>query len=235
MTNFIGIVFARSGSKGLKDKNILPFNGKPLIGWSIDQLKMCPYIDDVIVSTDSNIIADISLEYGAIVPFIRPPELAKDTSSEWLSWKHAALELIKLKYNFDFLVSAPTTSPLRITEDVTSGIEQILKDNSDALISVRKSRRHPAFNMVKITDDNHIKIYDNSESYTRRQDVNPVYDITTVLYIASKSHILKSDGLQNGNLSYIEIPYERSIDIDDQLDFDIANFIFNMRKNNDQK
>ena len=235
MTNFIGIVFARSGSKGLKNKNILSFNGKPLIGWSIDQLKMCPYINDVIVSTDSKIIADISRNYGAIVPFIRPTELAKDTSSEWLSWKHAALELIKLDYKFDYLVSAPTTSPLRITDDITRGIDRILEDNSDALISVRKSRRHPAFNIVKITDDNLIKIYDNSETYTRRQDVNPVYDITTVLYIASKSHILNSDRLQNGNLSYIEIPYERSIDIDDQLDFDIANFIYNMRNNYDQK
>ena len=86
---YIALICARGGSKGLPGKNIKPLNGTPLIGWSIKIAKKVERISRVIVSTDSEEIAKIAIEYGAEVPFMRPQELALDDSSEWLVWRHA--------------------------------------------------------------------------------------------------------------------------------------------------
>ena len=85
----VAFIFARGGSKGLPGKNILPLAGKPLIAWSIEHAKAVKRIGRIIVSTDSQEIADVATQYGAEVPFIRPDELSSDTSPEWLAWRHA--------------------------------------------------------------------------------------------------------------------------------------------------
>ena len=98
-----GFIFARGGSKGLLNKNLKDFCGKPLIAWSIEQAISIKTIKRVIVSTDSIEIADISRRYGAEVPFIRPPELATDESPEWLSWQHALNYILEKKDNITYL------------------------------------------------------------------------------------------------------------------------------------
>ena len=90
-------IFARSGSKGLKNKNIKKFSGKPLIYWTIKQAKKIKNIDSIILSTDSIKIANLGKKYGASVYFIRPKKLASDNSPEWLSWKHA-VKFIQKKF-----------------------------------------------------------------------------------------------------------------------------------------
>ena len=85
----VAFIFARGGSKGLPGKNIKPLAGKPLIAWSIDHARAVERIKRVIVSTDSQEIADIAHEFGAEVPFMRPQELARDDSPEGLAWRHA--------------------------------------------------------------------------------------------------------------------------------------------------
>ena len=85
----IAFIFARGGSKGLPGKNIRLLGGKPLIAWSIEHARAVQRIDRIIVSTDSQEIANVAKEYGAEVPFIRPEQIAGDTSPEWLAWRHA--------------------------------------------------------------------------------------------------------------------------------------------------
>ena len=87
--NAVGFIFARGGSKGLPGKNIRPLAGKPLIAWAIDCAKSVQRIRRIIVSTDSDEIANVALKYGAEVPFMRPADLAEDNSSEWMAWIHA--------------------------------------------------------------------------------------------------------------------------------------------------
>ncbi|WP_217641124.1 acylneuraminate cytidylyltransferase family protein [Cylindrospermopsis raciborskii] len=84
----VAFIFARGGSKGLPGKNIRPFAGKPLIAWAIEQAQAVSRISRVLVSTDAEEIAAVALDYGAEVPFLRPPELAQDDSPEWLAWRH---------------------------------------------------------------------------------------------------------------------------------------------------
>ena len=125
---YVALICARGGSKGLPGKNIKSLGGVPLIGRSIQIAKQVNRIDRVIVSTDSEIIANIAREYGAEVPFMRPTELAKDTSSEWPVWQHALgyLERSDPK-RLDGIISLPTTAPLRDVLDVENCIDEYEK------------------------------------------------------------------------------------------------------------
>lgn len=122
--NTVAFIFARGGSKGLPGKNIRPLGGKPLIAWSIDQALAVKRIARVIVSTDSREIADVARKYGAEVPFIRPEQLARDDSPEWLSWRHALNYLMDTDGALpEAMVSIPTTAPLRLPIDIENCLD----------------------------------------------------------------------------------------------------------------
>ena len=225
---FIAFIFARGGSKGIKNKNILKFRNTTLIGNSINQAKKCKSIQSVYVSTDSKKIAREAKKSGAIVPFIRPKYLAMDNSPEILSWLHAVNFCEKkLKLNFDYLVSVPVTSPLRKTQDLERAIKKIKKNNLDFLISVTPSNRNPYFNMVKIDKNDKISLVCKSKKkYFRRQDAPQCYDMCTVVYIVKKNYLKKNyDKILSGKVGVIKIPKLRSIDIDDKYDYNIAKFL----------
>tara|TARA_A200000113_G_scaffold225860_1_gene248375 strand:- start:862 stop:1581 length:720 start_codon:yes stop_codon:yes gene_type:complete len=222
-------IFARGGSKGLPKKNIKLINGKPLIAWSIEQAKVARNVDRVFVSTDCPEISSIAQNFGAEVPFLRPSKLAADDSPELLSWKHA---LIYLKENEgispDVMVSVPPTSPLRLSFDIDKCIEKFLEGNSDVTITVSKSSRNPYFNMVEFDKNNLVRqLMPLGKTTFRRQDAPKVFDITTVAYASSPKFVLSNDSLfsENSRINAIEVPSERAIDIDNLLDFEIAEFL----------
>ena len=148
---YTALICARGGSKGLPGKNIKLLCGVPLIGRSIQIAKQVGRVDKIIVSTDSEAIAQVAKEYGAEVPFMRPKELAQDNSSEWDVWKHA-LDYLK-ENNLDALVSLPTTAPLRSVEDIENCLDEYEKDGVDVVITVTEAHRNPYFNMIT-NDDN---------------------------------------------------------------------------------
>lgn len=225
--NIIAAIFARGGSKGLPGKNIKLLNGKPLIAWAIEQALEVTNIKRVIVSTDSKEIVDISLQYGAEVPFLRPKELATDTSPEWLSWRHL-LNYLKEKEGSlpDVMISLPTTSPLRIPGDIDNCINEIQKPNTDVVITVSEARRSPYFNMVKEKGKGYFELFSSLPStISRRQDSPPVYDMATIAYALKPSFILKHNSIFDGNVRAVVIPTERAIDIDTEFDFELAEYI----------
>ena len=115
----ICFIFARGGSKGLKNKNLLKFRETTLLGNAIKQAKNIKKIKKIFVSTDSKMIKKEALKYKAEVPFLRPKNLSSDRSPEILSWKHAIKYLKdKLNLNPEYIVSLPTTSPLRSIKDI---------------------------------------------------------------------------------------------------------------------
>ena len=225
---FYAFVFARGGSKGLKKKNILNINGKPLINYSIDIAKEIKNIEKIFVSTDDEEIANIAINNGAIL-IDRPKELAQDNSSEWLSWQHAIKYVFNKFGEFEGFVSLPATAPLRSKEDVSKCIAK-LKDNADLVVTITESRRHPAFNMVKMTSEDRISLIENKGNILRRQDSPKIFDITTVAYVSTSKHILNSKGIWEGRVKGVEIPLERSIDIDNKIDFEFASFLMNYKK-----
>jgi N-acylneuraminate cytidylyltransferase len=227
----VAFIFARGGSKELPAKNIRSFGGKPLIAWSIECALSVKAIDEVIVSTDSEEIAETSRKYGAGVPFMRPGELATDESPEWLSWKHA-LEYLKHSSGGlpEVMVSLPATSPLRAVNDVESCIDLFSKRGCDVVVTVSEAHRNPYFNMVRDKSDGSIELVMKNSQVSRRQDAPIIRDLATVCYVANPEFVLSHDSIFEGRVKAVNVPQERAIDIDSLLDFQIAEFLLNSRK-----
>ncbi len=222
----IVFIFARSGSQGLKNKNIKKFNGKPLIYWTIKQAQKLKNIDEIILSTDSKKIAKIGEKYGAKIYFIRPKYLASNTSNEWLSWKHA-VNFLKKKFNKipKKIVILPVTSPCRKVSDIEKCIKLYDKNNIDISMVVTKSNHHPSFNMV--SKKNHkISLLNSKKRAKRRQEFNDTYNLTTVSIITNPNIILKKNYIFDCKVGAIEIPNSRAHDIDDLNDFKYCEFLF---------
>lgn len=229
--NAVAIIFARGGSKGLPGKNIKIFHGKPLIAWAIEHAKSVERIKRVIVSTDSVEIANIAKFYGAEVPFMRPENLAMDNSPEWQSWRHALEFIYQEKQALpDVMVSIPATAPLRLSIDIEKCLDEFLKGGADAVITVADAYRNPHFNMVRASSSEFYElVIPASTAPYRRQDAPIIYDITTVAYAVDPKFIFKCNSIFEGKVRAVKIPIERSIDIDSQLDFEIAEFLFSRR------
>ena len=226
------LIFARGGSKGLPGKNIRLLGGKPLIAWSIDHALAVKRIARVIVSTDSCEIAAVAREYGAEVPFIRPPELARDDSPEWLAWQHALNYLLDKDGALpDAIVSVPTTAPLRLPLDIENCLDNYERGGADVVITVTDAHRSPYFNMVRLNADETVGLVMPPQSaIVRRQDAPTVFDMATVAYVARPEFVLTHNGTFEGRVRAVHVPTERAIDIDTLLDFQIAECLLNLRE-----
>lgn len=216
-------IFARGGSKGLPKKNIRYFNGLPLLAHSVMMSKALTEIDEVFVSTDDQEIAEVASKYGANV-IERPLKLATDDAPEWLAWQHA-VKWVKQKHgDFDRFLSLPATAPLRSESDVRNAL-MALVGKFDMVLSLTNSSRSPWFNMVKLDEENLLSLVVAGKHYSRRQDVPISYDLTTVAYVTYPDFILTKKTIWDGNVTGILVPKERAIDIDDELDFFIAEML----------
>ena len=223
----VGFIFARGGSKGLPGKNLRLLNGKPLIAWSIEHALAVDRLNRVIVSTDSEEIAEVSEQYGAEVPFIRPAHLATDESPEWLSWRHG-LEYLRgnMGYMPEIMVSVPVTAPLRLVIDIDNCIDEYLRGSADSVITVTDAKRNPYFNMVSVKQDGtYGLVIDPSFTVDRRQNAPTVYDMATVCYVINSEFVMSHDSIFEGRVKAVKVPIERAIDIDSLLDFQVAEFL----------
>ncbi len=224
-------IFARGGSKGLPGKNIRSLGGKPLIAWSIEHAFSVKRIERVIVSTDSVDIVNVAREYGAEVPFIRPSELARDDSPEWLAWRHALNYLLDTEGALpEVMVSVPTTAPLRLPLDIENCLDEYEKGDADIVVTVTDAHRSPYFNMVKAQADGTIGLVIPPQSViVRRQDAPAVYDMATVAYVVRPEFVMTHNATFEGQVRAVHVPTERAIDIDTLLDFQIAECLLNVR------
>lgn len=231
MRNYIVLICARGGSKGVPNKNIRPLLGSSLLERSIKIAKELKNVSRIIVSTDSKKIADLSTKAGAEVPFMRPKNLALDDSPEWLVWRHAIEFLNKEKERFDGLIVIPPTAPLRKSSDVERCIQYYEDNKFDIIITVADSYRNPYFNMVKIDNNGFAStVIQYNKKIHRRQDSPKVYDMTTIAYVVNPNYVINNDGIFSGNVGSIKIPVERSLDIDTMYDFHLAKFILSKKK-----
>lgn len=217
-------VFARGGSKGLPGKNIRSLGGMPLLAHSI-----CAGFeasaDQVFVSTDAPDIAEVARAYDAQV-IDRPPELATDSASEWLAWQHAIQHVRGKGMDFDVFLSLPATAPLRSREDVKLCL-QALDEETDVVVTVSPAARSPFFNMVIRDANGSSRVVLGDARYKRRQDAPEVYDMTTVAYVTRPNFVMRTTGLFQGRVRSVVVPKERAVDIDDAVDFLVAEALFN--------
>ena len=225
-------IFARGGSKGLPGKNIRPLAGKPLLTRAIETAWEVPGVARVIVSTDSPEIADVALQSGAEVPFMRPAELARDDSAEWLAWQHAlrAVGCGESVAPCDVFLSVPTTAPLRLPEDVALCVRTLLEYDCDAVITTTPAARHPMFNMVQEKENGEVALLmPPLGAITRRQDAPAAYDMTTVAYALRPLFVLQHSSIMQGRVRQVVIPRQRAVDIDDEQDFKMAELLLATR------
>ena len=228
--NYVVLICARGGSKGLPNKNIKLLNGIPLISWSIRIAKKLNQVSKIIVSTDSSEIAEIAKNEGAEVPFIRPSELSQDDSPEWLVWRHAIDYLKKENCQFDGLIVLPPTAPLRDVNDINNCTSIFELGDSDLIISITDSHRSPYFNMVTIDNDNYSSlVIPPNQAIFRRQDTPAVYGITTVAYVVKPNFVCEKNTMWEGKIRSVHIPSERAIDIDTLLDFEFAEYLISKK------
>lgn len=221
-------IFARGGSKGVPRKNIRIVAGKPLIAYSIETAQHVRGVKRIIVSTDDEEIAAIARQCGAETPFMRPTELARDTSPEWAAWQHAlrAVGCTTTGGLCDVFLSLPATAPLRSVNDVERCLDLFNAGGCDAVITSSLASRHPMFNMVYEDDTGLVRLVIPPVSgYCRRQDAPAAFDMTTAAYVVKPSFILTHDRLLDGRVRQVVLPRERAVDIDDELDIAFVEFL----------
>lgn len=228
---FVGVITARGGSKVIPGKNIRPMAGKPMIAWTIEAALRSKGLDRVIVSTDDAAIAHVSRQCGAEVPFLRPAELAGDTSSHISVIEHALGWLAGCDGRPpEYLLLLQPTSPLRTAEDIEAIIAVAANRGARAVISVCEPSHHP-FGLKKITPEGTLADFMPSGlAYARRQDFPPVFAVNGALYLCQSSVILQEHTLEPPDaLPYI-MPVERSLDVDTLWDFELAEMILERRQ-----
>lgn len=224
MNRLIGIIPARSGSKGLIDKNIKTLIGKPLMAYTIETALKSEVFDKLIVSTDSQEYAEIARFYGAEVPFLRPKDLSGDEATTNDVIVDVIERLKECGEKFDSLMILQPTSPLRKIEDIVSSINLLNEKSANAVISLCEMDHSPLYAGF-VPEDLRIDGFIKKKISSRRQDLPKYYHPNGAIYLAKVDYFMEyRDLYQDKCYAYI-MDKRRSVDIDDQFDFEFAEFI----------
>ena len=214
------IIPARSGSKGIKNKNIMDFNGKPLLAWSIEQAQKCKYEMKIIVSTDSQEYADISTKYGAEVPFLRPLEISDDLSTDFEFIKHC-VDFLKQNENYisDIILQLRPTSPTRNIEDINNALDLFIKNRNkyDSLRSVIPFEKSP-FKMYTSKNDKLIPLFNEiniiKEPYNQPRQILPQCYLHNGYIDILNTTLLNKNTISGKNILPFIMKETNNIDID---------------------
>lgn len=227
----LAIIPARGGSRGILRKNIRLLAGKPLVAYTIEAALHSRLINRVVVSTEDEEIAEIAKKYGAEI-IERPEELARDESPTIDAIKHV-IETLREKdnYNPDIIVLLQPTTPLRIVEDINNAVELFLNNDCESVVSVCETNPY-----LSLTIKNKYiePIFGWDYFYKRRQDLPNSYSLNGAIYITAIENLNKYNSfLNNKTVAYVML-YERSIDIDEEIDFKLAEFFLRKKHEKSQ-
>jgi len=214
------LIPARGGSKGIPRKNIREIAGKPLIAWTIEAARAAPGIDAVVVSTEDAEIAAVAREWGAQVPFMRPPELAADETPGIDPVLHAIGELPA----YDAVLLLQATSPLRTTADIDGILALASQTGAPAVVSVCEPEDHPNW-MYRLDAGSRLEPLLTAPAAARRQDLPPVYALNGAMYFARTAWLRETRGFLSDETRGYPMPAERSVDIDTPLDWRVAEML----------
>jgi CMP-N,N'-diacetyllegionaminic acid synthase len=218
----IAIIPARSGSKGLPDKNIKILNGKPLMAYTIEAARNSNLFDEIFVSTDSHEYASIAREWGASVPFFRNNELSTDTASSWDVVKDTLINYQAMGKEYDSVFLLQPTSPLRKSEDIINGYKIFKNKKAKAVVAVCEVDHSPLW-CNALPEDYSLENFLNRDLINDpRQNLQTYYRINGALYIVNIEYFMSTDNIYNEKCFAVLMPKDRSIDIDDAIDFKIA-------------
>ena len=223
----LAVIPARGGSKGLPGKNVRPLAGRPLIGHSLRCAASTKRLGVVVVSTDSEEIAAVARAEGGDVPFLRPPEIARDDTPMIPVLQHALAEMERRGDSFGSVLLLDPTSPGRLPEDIERAFERLDADpTADGIVACSR----PSFNpfWVGVVERNGVlaPAFGREGSYQRRQDVPTFYRINGALYLWRRDFIARTTpDWRQGRHLLLEVPDERSFSIDSLHDFEVADLL----------
>jgi CMP-N,N'-diacetyllegionaminic acid synthase len=225
----LALITARGGSKRIPGKNIRPLGGKPLIVWSIDVAKNIAEIADILVSTDDKIISDVAKNAGAIIPWLRPLELATDTASSIDVCLHALEWYEKENGKVDGLMLLQPTSPFRSRESVLQGID-LFRNKLRPVIGVSVVKSHPMW-CFKIDKGMMRPFMKSEELHMRHQDLPPAYTVNGAFYLVSPEYLREHRSFYKGDMMplIIDAP-EENMDIDTEWDWKLAEAIIKLQR-----
>ena len=220
----LAIITARSGSKGLPDKNILPLAGKPLMAWTIKAALDSGIFDTVMVSTDSEEYARIAREWGAEVPFVRSEENSGDRASSWAVCREVIENYRAMGEEFDMFTLLQPTSPLRSGEDVRGAYELFEERKASAVVAVCEVENHP-YHMNVLPEDNSLVGFITEKGNRPRQTFPDYYRFNGAIYMVRTCDFPEDNNIYRSNIFAYVMPQHRSYDIDTKLDFVLAEAI----------
>lgn len=226
----IAVIPARSGSKGLKDKNIKLLNGKPLIWYSIRAAIMSNCFDEIMVSTDSEKYADIARNCGATVPFLRSERMSTDKASSWDTVQEVLDNYRNIGREFDTVMLLQPTSPLRSSDDIKNAFSIYKEKEADSVVGVCEMDHSPLWSNV-LTENRCLDGFIRPEvkESSGRQSLPTYYRINGAIYLTKITDELGANLYSNSGYAYI-MPRDKSIDIDTELDFKMAEFLLKMQE-----
>ncbi|MDQ0458363.1 acylneuraminate cytidylyltransferase family protein [Rhizobium paknamense] len=232
MSRTLAVITARGGSKRIPGKNVRAIAGKPLITWTVETARACQErLHSIVLSTDDEEIAQVGRHGGAEVPFLRPAHLAGDTASSLGVVQHAT-RFIEARDNvrFDWVLLLQPTSPLRTAADIFASLEMADAAGCDSVVAVTEMPVHPIF-AKKINAKGLLKPFNGTEPEgLRRQDANPkAYIRNGAIYLTQRDVLLEQNSIYGSRILPYIMPPERSIDIDVDLDFRLAELLLQDR------
>ena len=227
----LAIIPARSGSKGLKDKNIKALCGLPLCVYTIKAAIESGVFDEIHFSTDSAEYADIARQYGAAVPFLRDKSLAEDTTSSWDVVKAVIKDYEAENRFFDSVMLLQPTVPFRSADDIRNAVALFNEKSANAVVSVTEPEHSPLW-CAPLGEDGHMRVFNERfQLLTARQKLEKYYSLNGAIYLADIKYLMSSQDIYEEKCYSYFMPRERSYDIDDQADFDWCEYWLSQKNN----
>lgn len=223
----LSIITARAGSKRLPGKNIKLLKGKPLIAYSIESAKKSKYLDRIIVSTEGEEIAEVAKNFGAEVPFLRPKTLAQDNTPHPPVLEHAVRHMEE-KENFfpGLIVLIQPTNPFLVPEDIDRAIEKITALGANSCVPLSPVSERPE-HMFYLVEEKLMPLLKRGSRETTDQKLPLLYRLNGSVFVTRRDTLMKEGKIiDEKNLCCIVMPRERSVDINDHIDFRIAEKFF---------
>jgi CMP-N,N'-diacetyllegionaminic acid synthase len=227
----LGVIPARGGSKAIPRKNLAVLANRPLIAWTVEVAIASDSLDRLVISTDDPEIAKIGKKFGAEVPFLRPAELATDTSTSMDVVLHTIHWFDENEnYQPDYVLLLQPTSPLRTVTDIRKSIELLLAKRGDSVVSVCETHQHP-FWMKGVDEKGRlVDLSPQSSAPTRRQDLPSVFALNGAIYLALRGFLLSQRTFISDRTYAYVMPENRSLDVDSPWDLYLADLILRDRE-----
>lgn len=223
----IGSVCARGGSKGVPRKNLRALHGQPLIAYALEQAHRSQAFDRIVTSTDDPEIAAVARQHGAEVPFLRPPELAQDTSSKWHVFRHLVQEIEARGWGrVGIVADLDTGAALRTPADIRACVARLVETGADVCVTAYEADHNPHYNMVETDAEGFARVCQPHEvPITNRQQAPTVYNLSPSIFAIRRSALFAAEHWSRCRMALSVIPRDRAVDIDTEFDFQLVEFL----------